>query len=145
MKLFLDANVVLDVLTVRQPWYEDGAAVLSLIDSNHVTGFVADHTVSTIFYLLRRAHGGPKASAALVDLTKLLTVAAVDHTAVQQALALGWGDFEDALQGICAMNVGADFFVTRDPKHFTNLPIPVVTPGEALAHAAAQGLTPPQD
>ncbi len=50
-----------------------------------------------------------------------------------QALALGWKDFEDALQAVCAINVEADILVTRDPRDFISLPIAVASPGEAYA------------
>lgn len=36
MRLFLDINVVLDVLADREPWVEHSAAVLSLLDAAEV-------------------------------------------------------------------------------------------------------------
>ncbi len=52
---------------------------------------------------------------------------------VLEALSLGWNDFEDALQGVSALAVGADYLVTRNPDDFEAIGIPVIAPGELLA------------
>ena len=133
MKLFLDTNVLLDVLAVREPWAADASALLSLVDGETVKAFVAAHTVSTLDYMLAKAIGRRRANAALVDLVKLVRVAEVNHEIVLQALALGWKDFEDALQAVCAINVEADILVTRDPRDFLGLPIAIASPGEVCS------------
>jgi predicted nucleic acid-binding protein len=129
----LDTNVVLDVLVERHPWFSNSAALLSLVESGEAEAMVAAHTISTLHYLLSKELGRQRAAAALVDLVRLVRVAAVDHDIVVRALSLGWSDVEDAMQAVCAMEVDADVFVTRDPRDFASLPITVASPGEAYA------------
>ena len=131
MKLLLDINVIVDVLARRRPWVEDSGAVLSLLDEDR-TGFVAVHTITTIHYLLSRHLDRRKARAALVDLLVLVEVVPVSHAMILRALSLGWSDFEDAVQAVCALEVEADYLVSRDPDDFKSLSIPVVTPSELL-------------
>jgi predicted nucleic acid-binding protein len=138
VKLFLDTNVVLDVLAQRKPWVQEAATLLSLIEAGGVDGLVAPHGVATIHYLLTKWQDRSRASQALADLTRIVRVAPLDHDAVLQALALGWPDFEDALQAVCAQNAGADHFVTRDPDGFSKSAIPPLPPSEALALIRAQ-------
>lgn len=133
MKLFLDANVVLDVLARRPPWVEDSAAVLSLVDAGVAEGLVAVHSVTTLDYLLRRHLGREEAATVLIDLLGLVRAVAVDHELLLKAYSLGWEDFEDAVQAVCALEAGADYLVTRNPDDFEPLTIPVVTPAELLA------------
>jgi hypothetical protein len=57
----------------------------------------------------------------------------VDHERLLAALSLGWSDFEDAVQAVCALGISADYLVTRDPKGFPALSIPDATPSELLA------------
>ena len=57
MKVLLDTNVVLDVLANREPFVADSAAVLSLVEDRKAEGFVAAHSVTTLYYLLRREVG----------------------------------------------------------------------------------------
>ena len=47
-------------------------------------------------------------------------------------LSLGWHDFEDAVQAVCALEIEADYFVTRNPQDFSALSIPVVIPSDVL-------------
>lgn len=132
MKLFLDTNVLLDVLAQRTPWMQDSAALLSLVDTGQIQGFVAAHTITTLHYLLSKHLSRDKASAALVELVDLVQIATVDAAVIQKGLSLGWPDFEDAVQAVCALEIGADYFVTRNPQDFSALSIPVVNPSEVL-------------
>ncbi|HEY9602672.1 MAG TPA: PIN domain-containing protein [Allocoleopsis sp.] len=47
---------------------------------------------------------------------------------LEQALALNFEDFEDALQYACAVVHSVNAIVTRDVSGFTNPEIPVVLP-----------------
>ena len=132
MTLFLDTNVLLDVLAQRAPWVTDAAALLSLVDTGQVEGVVAAHAVTTLHYLLRNHLGREKASATLVELVDLVTIATVDESVIQKGLGFGGQDFEDAIQAVCALQAGADYFVTRNRQDFSALSIPVVTPSEVL-------------
>lgn len=132
MKLFLDANVVLDVLARREPWVHDSAALLTLIDTGKIRGVIAAHTITTLHYLLSKHLNRGKASVALVDLVDLVEIAPVDGAVIQRGLALGWSDFEDAIQAVCALEAEVDYFVTRNPQDFSALSTPVVSPAEVL-------------
>ncbi|MBI2073462.1 MAG: PIN domain-containing protein [Gemmatimonadetes bacterium] len=136
MKLLLDINVIVDVLARRKPWVDDAAAVLSLLDDARAEGFVAVHTITTIEYLLTKDLNRKRAAAALVDLLRLVRVVPVDHDMILKALSLGWKDFEDAVQAVCALEIGADYVVSRDPEDFSSFSIPVVTPSELLTLVA---------
>jgi len=133
MRVFLDANVVLDVLANREPFIADSAAILSLVEARKLEGFVAAHTVTTLFYLLRRDLGGDKARDVLMDLLRVVEIVGVDQDRIFQALAMDWDDFEDAVQASCAAKVEADFLLTRDKKGFRGSHIPVLSPAEFLA------------
>ena len=59
------------------------------------------------------------------------------YGALRSALALGWGDFEDAVTAAAARRAKCHAIVTRDPKGFPRSPVRVVTPDEAVAWLAA--------
>ena len=139
MKLFLDVNVILDVLAKREPWFQDSAAVLSLLEADEFEGVAAAHSITTLFYLASKHLGQRRATAKLLDLLKLVSVAPLDQDAILKGLALGWSDFEDALQMLCAVTAGADYLVTRNTRDFDSDSIPVVTPGELLAILQSHG------
>ena len=134
MKLFLDTNVLLDVLAQREPWVQDSATLLALIDSGKIRGFVSAHTITTLHYLLSKHLGRERATAALVELIGLISIATVDALVIQKGLSLGWHDFKDAVQAVCALEIEADYFVTRNPQDFSALSIPVVIPSDVLQY-----------
>jgi len=133
VRLFLDANVLLDVLAKREPHWRASARVLAVIDKPRVVGVVAAHSVTTIYYLLAKHLSKDKARAAIVDLLNLVETASVDHHVLSQALALGWNDFEDALQAAAALASKATHLITRNPRDFPLLAIPVLSPEEFVA------------
>ena len=97
-RALLDANVILDVLQRRQPFYDDSAAVLAAAETGKLTGLIAAHSVTTLFYLMAR-YGSPDAARVnTVELLSVLDVAAVDGHVLEQALALPYRDLEDAVQ-----------------------------------------------
>jgi len=63
----------------------------------------------------------------------LLHIEPVDQSILQQALTLGWRDFEDAVQAVAAAQCQADYLVTRNPRDFKQSLVPVITPIEFLA------------
>jgi predicted nucleic acid-binding protein len=133
LKLFLDTNVVLDVLADREPFAEDAAGVLSVIERGEAEGFVAAHTATTVFYLLQKELGLRRAKRALMDILKLVGVVAVDHDRLLQALAMNWKDFEDAVQAACAAKIDADYIITRNQDDFSGAEVPTRSPAEYLA------------
>lgn len=54
MLVLIDTNVVLDILAKREPFYESSYDVLSLCASKKINGCIALHSISNIFYILRK-------------------------------------------------------------------------------------------
>jgi len=132
-RVLFDVNVVLDVLANRAPFAEDSAKALGLAEAGLVTGLVAAHTITTLHYLLERDLGSQRTRKVLGDLLRIVEVAPVDGERIRHALALGWRDFEDAVQASCAENEECDFLVTRDKAGFKKAIVRIAGPGELLA------------
>jgi predicted nucleic acid-binding protein len=133
LRIFLDVNVVLDVLAEREPWVDASAGVLALCELDEVEGVVAAHSITTLYYLIAKYLNRKKATATMVDLLKLVSVEEVNQDVILKAISLGWVDLEDAVQAVCALESGSDFIITRDAGVFDSLSIPAVTPSELLA------------
>lgn len=128
MRVLVDTNVVLDFLQGREPFLEHAARLFERIDSGEIEGLIAATTITNIYYIVRRASGKEVAQDAIAQVLTDLTICAVDLEVVQQALALNFNDFEDAVQYVCAMVYQADAIVTRDVRGFINAELPVVLP-----------------
>ena len=62
---------------------------------------------------------------------------AVGDAEARRALALGFADFEDAMQTAAAEACAAEVLVTRDPKGFTQSLLAVLSPEEFLLRHSA--------
>ncbi len=133
MKVLFDTNVVLDVLLDREPHAEVAAQLLSLVDTGRIDGVLCATTVTTIHYLAASAAGESAAKRYVGELLALFDVACVDRPVLLSALALGFGDFEDAVLHESALASGATAIVTRNGKDFTHATVPVFDPPELLA------------
>ncbi|WP_420127803.1 PIN domain-containing protein [Longimicrobium sp.] len=132
MTVLLDANILLDFLQRRPGFVKPAAALFAAIEKKRATGYVAGHTITTIYYILRRSEGAAAAVSAVSNLLEVLEVVPVQRKDFVRALALGWRDFEDAVQAVCADKVGADYLVTRNLDDFRDSPVPAHAPSHVL-------------
>jgi len=130
MRVLIDTNVVLDFLQEREPFVEDAAELFERIDAGEVEGFIAATTITNIYYIVRRAAGTKEALDAITQVLTDLHICAVDQTILEQAIALDFRDFKDAVQCACALAHVVDAIVTRDVSGFAGAEIPVMSPGE---------------
>jgi predicted nucleic acid-binding protein len=131
--ILIDLNIILDVVQQRKPFYEPSALVLDTLTQEEIKGYLAAHTVTTLFYLVTRLQNRQTASIIMAELLDSCTVAAVDDSIIRIALTWGWSDFEDAVQMAAAIVANVDYIVTRNKKDFAVGPIAALTPGELLA------------
>ncbi|MCL1931550.1 MAG: PIN domain-containing protein [Treponema sp.] len=133
MKALVDTNVVLDVILQRSPFYQNSFAIFQLVDQGHISACLSATTMTTIFYVLRKARNNADETYRMMDeLTDLFSVALVSEKTIADALALRWNDFEDAVQYIAARENSADYIVTRDTQDFSSGHIPAVTPEQFM-------------
>lgn len=130
MRVLIDTNIVLDFLQEREPFVENAAKLFECIDAREIEGFIAATTITNIYYIIRRVAGKAVAQDAITQVLNDLNICAVDLEILEQALALNFEDFEDAVQYACAVAHGVDAIVTRDASGFINAEIPVVLPEE---------------
>ncbi len=131
--ILVDLNVVLDVLQNRPAFYEDSAQVLDAVVRQDVIGYLSAHSITTLFYVLNRLRNRETAVAAISGLLDAFIIAAVDDDVIRKALSWGWSDFEDAVQLAAAVQAGADYLITRNPRDFQEGLIPIVQPAAFLA------------
>ena len=121
MKALVDTNVVLDVILQRSPFYHNSLGIFQLVDQGHISACLSATTMTTIFYVLRKARNNSDETYRMMDeLTDLFSVAPVSEKTIANALALRWKDFEDTVQYITASENSADYIVTRNTQDFSS-------------------------
>lgn len=126
----IDTNVIINFITQRDDPYRDECfKVMKLCSENVFTGYIAFHSLSIIWYVVRKQETEEKARAWLNAICDLLTVTGATQEQVKQAIQnLSFRDFEDCLQDECAVHANAGYIVTCNAKDFRNAKTSVVTP-----------------
>ena len=132
MTVFVDTNVLLDVLGKREPFFDDAAALWTLVERRLIEGVISAVSVTNIYYIVRRLESRAVALKSLRKIRRIFRVAACDESVIDRALQSDLKDFEDAVQLATAEFADAACLVTRNPAHFANDSIPVLTPAEFL-------------
>ena len=130
--LFLDTNIVMDLLEKREPYCNDAVRLFTMAYNRQVSLVVSPMTYSTASYLLRK-HGSEGVRNLLSNFRRLSRVATTNERTVDDSLASQFTDFEDAMQYYTALKAKADIIITRNGKDFANSKIPVMTAAEFLA------------
>lgn len=130
--LFLDTNVVIDLLGEREPFYESAAKIATLADKGKIQIFVSALTYSTVYYLLVRFENREIVKEKMRKFKLIAETADLTDKIVDKGLASKFSDFEDSLQYYCALKVDCNIIITRNGKDFKESDIPVLTPDEYL-------------
>lgn len=133
MKLFLDTNVVIDVIAAREPFVADSTAVFNLCETGKVEGIISALTLCTISYILRKYLTPGTMRTKLQLFRNVLTPVDLSVSLLDKALASPISEFEDAVQFYTAVYSEADYIITRNAKHFPSNHIPVLSPTDYLA------------
>jgi hypothetical protein len=133
LNVLFDLNIVLDVLQERAEFYELSAHLLARAEVGHIQGWLAAHSVTTLFYLIAKDKSPEKARVAITTLLQFLKIAPVDQNTIEQALNLPYRDYEDAVQMTAALQIHADYLLTRNVKDYSPSPLAVIQPAELLA------------
>ena len=131
-KLFVDTDVVLDLLSARQPHYKFAAELFSLADMESIRLYVSSLTFANVHYVLSKQLSASESRKLLLRFKTLVTVLPVNDKIIELALSSSFADFEDAIQFYAAIENNISILLTRNLKDFKKATIPVMTPQQYL-------------
>ena len=131
-KVFADTDVVLDLLSQRNPFYQAAAELFSLSDMGEIKVFVSPLTFANVNYILTKQYSPDKARRMLLKFKTLVTLLSIDDKIIELALTSEFTDFEDGVQYFTAIEGGIKILLTRNLKDYKISVIPVMTPQQYL-------------
>ena len=131
-KLLVDTNIVIDLLSKRDDFFQEAQELFTLADNKKVELFVSSLTFANTHYLLAKHQKLDEARKTLIKFKVLVEVSALNNKIIELALVSDFKDFEDAIQYHTALENGVDIIITRNKKDFKSSKIPVMTAGEYL-------------
>lgn len=132
-KVFLDINVILDVLLKRDKLYKAPAIIFRIVENEKLQGFISALSFPTLFYILAKELDRDKAVNLLSKIRIIFNVARVDEKIIDKSLVSAFKDFEDAVQYYSCLSTKSDYFITRNVKDYKTTIIPVISPEEFVA------------
>ncbi|HEX4372618.1 MAG TPA: PIN domain-containing protein [Puia sp.] len=131
-KVFVDTDIILDLLSHREPFYIYSANLFSAADRNEIKLFVSSLSFSNLNYILSKQFSAEQARRMLFKFKTLVTVLAVTDKIVELALSSDLKDLEDALQYFSATENGIKVLLTRNLKDYKNAEISIFTAEQFL-------------
>ncbi len=132
MRLFLDTNILIDIVANREPWVKEALVLVQLASMRRLTMVAADYSFINIAYITRKLFDKGELYKLLQDLRDYIEVAEVGDVIIAEALNEQWKDFEDCVQSKVAAREKADYIITRNEKDFLQSSVPAVSPRSFL-------------
>jgi predicted nucleic acid-binding protein len=126
-KVFVDTDILLDLLSGREPFMESASILFSKADRKKIKIFVSSLSFSNLNYLLSRQFNVDQARRKLLNFKTLVTVLPVTEKTVELALSSEFKDFEDALQYYTAIENNIQTLLTRNLRDYKYATISVMT------------------
>ncbi len=132
-RVFLDTNIVLDLLAQRMPFYSEAARLFSLADKKEIILSISALCLADSNYILSRHLPSAEVRPILRKFKVLVNVLPLDDKITDLALNSDFHDFEDAIQYYTAIVNEQDLIITRNQADFKESKLPVMNAGEFLA------------
>lgn len=131
--VLIDTNVLLNYITNREDAYlKQSVKIVEMCAKEEIQGYVAFHTLSTLWYVLRQKSSGERRENRR-DVCRIFCIVAASQTEIMDAIERDeFEDFEDCLQDKCAKEAGVDYIITVNEKDFCNSEIPALNPADFL-------------
>ena len=130
--VFLDTNVVLDLLGEREPFYFSAAKIATMADHGEITIIVSAISYSNVFYILSKFEDSDTARDKMRKFKVIAQTSDLTDQIIEKALVSAYPYFEDALQYYSAIQSNCKILITRSEQDFKTSSIPVMSPDEFL-------------
>ncbi|MGB0430868.1 MAG: type II toxin-antitoxin system VapC family toxin [Bacteroidia bacterium] len=131
-RVFIDTNVMLDLLGERVPFYNEAAKLATLAEKGRLMIVVSPISFATVNYFISKYENAQIALDKLRKFKIISETSAINEQTIEKGLNSDFKDFEDALQYFCAIDSNCEAIITRNAKDFKKSVLPVMTADEYL-------------
>ena len=131
MKILLDTNIIVDVISKRDG-YTSSLELLRCCEDKKFYGYITTTTITDIMYILRKYSPQNVLRNAMQNLMKIVETAEVSKNDIHSSFLSDMTDFEDGVQAYCGLRYGAEYIITRNLQDFELSPVKVIHPKDFL-------------
>ncbi len=134
MHILIDTNIIIDLVQNREPHSQNAIDIINSCVRKENVGYVSAHSLSDLFFVLRKDKTVEERKALILNLCSFFTVISESK---KHFIAIcnnpDWIDLEDGLQMKCADKAKLDYIVTRDRGNvFNKSPVKIISPSDFL-------------
>jgi predicted nucleic acid-binding protein len=131
IKLFIDSDVILDVLIEREEYLHAAELMTCLVEKKY-EGYTTPVVIANIHYIMSKYASFKKSIQNIKRLRSFLSILTIDEEIIDSALHSEFKDFEDAIQYAASKQNGIDFIITRNKGDYKTSDITVLDAREFL-------------
>ena len=133
MKVLFDTNVLLDVVEKRAPHFSDSYQVFMKGARKEIEAIIGAGSITDIYYIIKKnCKDAQQALSSIVDMIKVVTPVDTKAEDIQEAIKMGFSDFEDAVVTATAAREKVDYILTRNTGDFIKSPVTAMQPSDFL-------------
>lgn len=136
-KLFIDSDIIIDLLAQREN-YLQAASLMSIIMDKKAAAYTTPLILTNVDYIITKYSNKIKSRKAIKTIVKIISVISIDENIINKALESEFSDFEDAIQYYAAEKQKIDFIITRNKKDYKKGKIKVITAQEYINMSEAR-------
>lgn len=130
--LFLDSDILLDLLLKRYPFYYYIQALLIESKKQDLKLHTSALAIANINYILAKEVGAAEARKKIKELIGIIKILSFEPNIIELAVDSRFLDIEDAFQYFIAESNKCDIILTRNIKDYKHATIPVLTAEQFL-------------
>ena len=131
-KVFIDGDVILDLLLKREKFYKAVVELFTLIEQKRIEGYTSPLIIANIYYIIARLENKEVALEKTRLLRSLLRILSLNEKIIDIALLSPYRDFEDSIQYNCVLTHNIKTIITRNPKDYSEGEISILEPKDYM-------------
>ena len=131
-KVFIDSDIILDVVFERSPHFGDSQKIISLVEKNILDGFTSSLILANCYYIISSNKNKTIAEKTISKLRSIITILPFMDKEIGESLNSNFKDFEDGVQYFVTVNNGIRIILTRNISDYKNVDIDVFSPSDFL-------------
>jgi predicted nucleic acid-binding protein len=114
IKLFLDTNILLDLLDVDRPFAKEAKPLFLFIENGICSAYISESVITTVDYILQKKFNAALRISFLKAIINLVTILPCTNEIVSTVLQNNPFDIEDEILFELATSTNLDYFITND-------------------------------
>lgn len=130
-KIFIDSDIILDVLLEREEFFQSSAKILDLGELNKFKLYTSVVAITNIAYILRKELKNIKKVNEYINIILgIIKALPVTEEIIINSMQTDFNDFEDSIQYVTAKTNGIKILLSRNKKDYKKAEIQILTPLE---------------